>query len=53
MVSTKDSNLPEVIEYSAGIITEVDPVKAPNARIHVSLEEERNEFRANARRLVS
>ena len=54
VVVTKDSNLPEVREYSAGIVTEVDIAKAADAIATLLLQrEERNKMGANAQRLIS
>jgi glycosyltransferase involved in cell wall biosynthesis len=52
-VLTVNSNVPEVSEYAAGVITELDPTKAANAISGLLLDEERRRVMAqNARRLA-
>lgn len=52
-VLTADSNVPEVSEYAAGFITELDPARAAGAIAEVLLDERRRAVMAeNARRLA-
>jgi glycosyltransferase involved in cell wall biosynthesis len=53
-VCTRDSNLPEIRECSAGVITDLDPVKAADAIAGLLGDDQRRRtMGANARRLVS
>jgi len=53
-VCTADSNLPEVAEYSAGVITRLDPNTAAGAIISILEDDQRRRtMGANARRMVA
>lgn len=53
-VLTADSNIPEVSEFGAGVITELDPLKAAGAIAGLLLDEERRAAMGeNARRLAA
>ncbi len=53
-VCTADSNLPEISQYVAGIVTQLDPVRAADAIASLLLNDQlRSTMGANARRMVS
>ncbi|MBZ5627723.1 MAG: glycosyltransferase [Acidobacteriia bacterium] len=53
-VCTTDSNLPEIDEYAAGIVTKLDPAKAADAIAGLlENDQQRHTMGANARRMVS
>jgi glycosyltransferase involved in cell wall biosynthesis len=53
-VCTAESNLPEISQYAAGIVTQLDPAMAADAIASLLLnDQQRRTMGANARRLVS